>query len=165
MPNTSFEEVRDFIRAAVLDMDETNLIYTDNALDSQIRWELNLRQSSPYGNNDKCNLLAEGDRSYFTSILTPIQKSILSLRCAIRLISSKPEDFSYKTPVMSIARKGQTRELLEDLRRSLADVEGGRFAVASDTDFSALIQSYNRFVNDLDTGLQAWPGTTPNGQL
>lgn len=165
---TNFSEVRDYIRAAVLDLDTNIQIYSDNALDSQLRFEMLLRNASPYGTDDPCFYVQEtppvGSTDTFLTDLTAQQKAILALRCAVRIISGKPDDFSYKTPALSVARKGQSRALQFDLEAALASVLGGRFAIASDTDFGALIQSYNRFVNALNGGIFAWPGT-PDGML
>lgn len=144
---TAFAGIRSYIRAAVRDYDPSCYMYSDAALNGQIR--LTILGEDSY---------EESADETFNVDLTKQQKLILSLKTAIRILNGTPRSFAYKSPVMSVSRSGWVNELIANLETALADAEGGIFAIATDTDFDALIQGFDRYVNGVDRAYSAWPG-------
>lgn len=149
---TTFEEIRGFIRSAVLDSDCDNYRFSDNVLDQHIRFDIVTLNNDAYAES----LLVSGE---FNGILTSAQKGILSLRIAIRLLLGHSSEFSYKTPVLSITRKqSQQPRLVAFLQNLLDGLQGGKFAIAVDTDFDALIQGFDRYLSSVNIADAAWAG-------
>ena len=148
---TTFEEVIGYIRAALQDTDCDNYQYSNGVLNQQIRFEIiTLNNSSIY---------AEGTAGSFDDNLTSAEKAKIALRIAIRLLLGNSSEFSYKTPVHSITRKNsQQSRLAAFLQGLLDDVSGGKFAIAVDTDFNALVKGFDRYLNSLNTADTAWVG-------
>lgn len=146
---TSFETIRDYIRAALLDTNSEQFIYTDEALNSQIRFSILVFNDDAY---------QEGALEEFSDDLTQLEKAVFSLRTAIRILSGLPDDFAYKSPVLTVSRKRQKADLLSHLQTLLDDALGGQFAIAIDTDFAAIVQGFDRFWNSYDHAEGAWSG-------
>lgn len=151
---TTLAEIRSLIRAAVLDTDSENLMYGNDALNGQIAFQMvALRVEQPNGPY----VLA--DASNFTSVLTPLQSLRLALPIALRLVSGTPNEFSHRSPVLTVSRKGGQRELAESIEALIDEVEGNRCPITVDNEFNAIAQYCNRFINDFNTGLSAYDGS------
>lgn len=137
-----------------MDSDKECPIYSDDALDSQIDLTALLLNDDAYASTGK----------EFTATLTSQQQAIVSLECAIRILSGMPDDFSWKSPVLTVLRRNMKRDLLDKLTELLDFVRNGNsmFAIAVDTDFDAIVQSIDRHIHSLDNALTAWNGN-PNG--
>jgi hypothetical protein len=124
-------------------------------LNSQIRLTI-LKFSS---SDDYSGEYDEGSSEYFSNDLTQKQKLSVSLNSAIRILRGNPDQFEWKSPVMTVKRKGGVHELAEKLQEMLSDAEGGRFAINIDTDIDAIIQSFERYTHAIDRSLSAWNGS------
>lgn len=145
---TSFETIRNFIRVALMDYDSTAYIYSDDILDGQIRLTI----------LDEALSLTESPSGQFTTDLTNTEKLVIALRSALRMLHATPNNFSYTGPVMSVRRVGGVDGLILQLEDMLELAEGGKFAIQVDTDFDALVQNFNRFINAFATADRAWTG-------
>lgn len=155
---TPFRIIRKFIRAALLDNDKDAFLYSDEALDDQIRFS-NLTLDE---NGSHSEVMGTEDEDHgtgsFTHTLTNQQVLILTIKTAIRILTGVPDNFVYQSPVLSVSRRGGTHSLLLSLRALLDEVEGGGFAIAIDTDFNALTQGFQRYYNGVSQSTTAWSG-------
>lgn len=147
--STSFESIRSYIRSAVMDVDADCYIYSNDILNNQIRFTTLKLDDEAY---NEVSSETMGD-------LTNKQKAILVLETAIHLISSSPDTFEHKTPVLHVKRKGGATALISSLQSKLDEISGGAFFIESDTDFDALIQGANRYLADLSRADSAYNGS------
>ena len=157
---TTLTQIRGYIRAAVQDYDANCYLYSDAALNQQI--DLTILELSFDPNNSSSESIAasyeqDGDGN-FVNNLTIQQKLVLGISTAIRLLSGVPNEFSWRSPAMSVTRKGGVMQLLDRLQDMLSSALGGKFALETDTDFNAIIQGFDRYIKDYDRATSAWPG-------
>lgn len=127
------------MRALVQDTHPVIRTYSDSALDSQIRFSLLQHDWS-----EKPDTLEVLEISKHDTL-------IVSLEIAIRLLSGRPDDFSYRNPVLSVNRRGTTNKLLGHLEDLLAELQGGRFALSVETDITAFLKSIDRYWNEFNS--------------
>lgn len=151
MPAT-FQVIRELLRAALLDNDSEALLYSDSALNGQIVFHVSLTDDPVYALN------SAGDG--FAGDLTNIQKATLAIKIAMYILSSHPDTFSYRSPVLSVSRTGQNRILLSRLETLLDEIQGGAFAIAVDTDFDVLVQSLDRYLAAYDKASRSYRATS-----
>jgi hypothetical protein len=149
---TTFQVVRDLIRSALLDNDLEALLYSDSALDGQIVFHVSLTDDPIYALNSASTA--------FAGELTNLQKALIAIKIAIYILSSQPESFSYRSPVLSVSRTGHNRNLLARLETLKDEIEGGVFAIAIDTDFDALVQSLDRYLAAYDQATRPYRATS-----
>lgn len=138
---TEVKEVRDFVRTVLGDSDSQRLLYSDATIDGHI----------------KLLLIKENDHEIqvspvpgeFTNDLTPTQKALTIYRTALSILSGQPDQFFYKSPVMSVSRKGGVLQLIAFINKQIADLQGGTIALAYDTELDAMINGSWRFLQDL----------------
>lgn len=144
MANTTFSEIRGYIRAIVGDYDSECFQYSDSVLNSHIRLTI-LIENDP--------LIAEGSSEEFDRELTNEQKAKVSLKSSLNLISPMPDTFSYRNPITSVTRKGGIRQLTARINTLLSELNGGALAIAYESDFEAMINSFEKFTRDLQAAL------------
>ena len=160
---TQLSLIRDYIRAAVQDYDSDCYIYSDQALNQQINLsilDLSFDPNNPLSEDTAVAYSQDGNGD-FVNNLTIQQKLMLGLSTAVRLLSGTPDEFSYKSPAISVTRKGAVNTLLDRLQDMLSSASGGKFALETDTDFNAIIQGFDRYINDYDRATSAWTGQPP----
>lgn len=157
---TAISEVLVYIRAAVQDYDADCYLYTDQALQQQVSLTVLQLSFDPISGTEVTTYAQDGDGN-FIGDLTSQQKLIVGIKTAIRLLSNVPREFSYKSPVFSVTRKhgNSNTTLLDALDEMLTAAEGGRFALETDTDFNAIVQGFDRFINDYNRACTAWSGS------
>jgi hypothetical protein len=69
--------------------------------------------------------------SVFTKSLSEAEKLEIACQCALNIFIGFPEDFSYKTPVMSARRKFNVRGMIARLEEMLKNILGGNLAVSA----------------------------------
>jgi hypothetical protein len=138
---TSFSEIRGYIRTVVGDINPVVPMYSNDILDAQIRFVILTINSTD---------IQEGLEGYFTDDLTPAEKAKVTIRVALGLIAPRESEFSYKTPVLSVTRKGGTSRLYQYLMDLLLNIDtgGNRFSISSETDLEAMLNGANRFLNE-----------------
>lgn len=145
---TSFSEVRQYIRAALMDTDSSMPLFSDDALTSQIRLTILSLLS-----NGKTEYQENGSSMNFIRDLSPKQKVIVSITSAIRVLSSLPESFSYASPIMKVSRNNPKAFLLLELEGMLSSVEGGTFVIKSDSDIDAIVNGTIRYSEAIDSAI------------
>lgn len=147
---TTFESIRGLIRAAVLDLDCESYQYSNQVLNQQIRLTTTLLNYS----------YTESPEESFVEDLTAVAKATIALNIAIRLLLGNSSEFSYKTAVLSVTRKNNQQSRLVAFLQGLLDgISGGKFAIAVDTDFDALLQGFDRYINSINIADVAWNGS------
>ena len=117
-------------------MDSVIRIYEDGTLDAQLRLTI-LEQG-----------YTESPAHTISEALSLTDQYVVILKTAIRILAGQPDDFSYRSPVLSVSRRKQTSALIAKLEESLQLIEGGGFAFVCETDITALLDSINRYVNE-----------------
>ena len=149
-----------YVRAAVQDYDSDCYLYSDAALKQQISFTALGKSFDVSG--AVVTTYDQDVNGDFLKDLTPQEKIVLGIETAIRLLVSVPSEFSYRSPVFAVTRKrGATgdQSLVNALEDMLAVAQGGKFAIATDTDFNMIIQGFNRFFNDYNRADTAWTGS------
>lgn len=160
---TLLSQIRSYIRAAVQDYDSNCYIYSDQALNQQIDLtilELSFDPNNPQ-NESISDAYAQDVDGNFVNTLTIQQKLVLGISTSIRLLSGTPNEFAWRSPAMSVSRKGGVNQLLDRLQDMLSSAYGGKFALETDTDFNAIIQAFDRYISDYDRAMSSWPGQPP----
>jgi len=137
--SVAFGKLRDYIRAAIQDTDTVIKVYKDQAIDSQISFSL-----LEFGYTQNPAHVVEND-------LSLQQQLIFVLKTAIRILAGRPDDFAYRSPVLSVSRRKSVSTLITKLEESLQQAEGGGLVFSSETDITALLNSVYRYVNELST--------------
>lgn len=156
---TSISTILFYIRAALQDFDSENRLYSDEALEQNVSLTVLGLSFDPETGVENTDYAQDGDGNFIAD-LTSKQKVIVSLKTAIRILSGNPAEFSYKSPVISVSRKFSKTQigLIDSLQEMLDAAEGGRFSIETDTDFNAVIQGFDRFLNDYYRAERAWSG-------
>lgn len=136
---TSFETIRTFVRGILLDTDPNCYVYSDSALNGQIRWVIVFWNDSTVQESDT--------PEQFTITLTAKQQATLVLTIAKNIIAPQHDTFSYRTPITSVVRKGGIRQMYAHLEQQLAALNGGSIACASETDMTAIFNSLERWTD------------------
>lgn len=138
---TTFEQIRAYVRTIIGDTNPIVPMYTNEILDGQIRFVILTINSDD---------IQEGVSGEFTDDLTASEKAKVSLRVALGLVAPRESEFSYKSPVLSVTRKGGTNRLYQYLMDLLLGIDtgGNRFAISSETDLEAMLNGANRFLNE-----------------
>lgn len=143
---TTFEEIRDYVRPLVGDNDASAFRYSDSVLNQHIRLIIIRTDDADIVEDTEAN---EGEEA-FTLTLDNKDKALLAYRVAQSLIVHLPKEFSYRTPVLSVTRKGITQELLSHLEDQIIKLENGgsSIAISSDHFIEALINGTQRFIDE-----------------
>lgn len=137
---TTFNELRTLIRPLVGDNDPNVQQYSNDVLNSHIRLVI-LRADDP-------DIQEIGTSEQFTKTLSNKNKALMVYLVAQSLISNVPGHFSYKTPVLSVVRRGGIPQLLAHLEEQIAAIEGGSFAASDDQFIDAFIRGTERFIDE-----------------
>jgi hypothetical protein len=152
---TTFANIRSLIRAAVLDTDSENPAYTNEALNSQINLQmLSLQVEQPSGPF----FLASAET--FTSDLSALDSLRLALRAALLIVGGTAQEFSHRSPVLTVSRKGGARELGSRIEELLDDIEGNRCPIAVDNEFNVMAQYCYRYINGINDALVSYDGSS-----
>lgn len=91
------------------------------------------------------------DKIEISEDLTSAQISRISCECAVLMISGTPDEFSYKTPVLSVKRKSaSSSDRLDGIRELLAKLEDP--AISWDDEINKILYDYDRYLDAL-TGM------------
>lgn len=124
--STPFSELYQLVRAVIGDNDVDFQSYSDDVIEQHFTL-LSLEHSEwPL---DSIDQFAD---------LTSLEKARVVLHAAHALIGPAPNNFSYRTPILSVARTGGINGTLLDIERRLANLEASRM-VKFDTDVYALL--------------------------
>lgn len=146
---TSFSDLYGFIRALLNDNDSTAYTYSDEVLNSHIRLLINAK--------DDPNIQEDGSTANFTKDLTAKQKALTTFRVALQIISGTPDEFSYKTPVISVKRKNGILYQRMWLEKSIAEAEGGGIGFSYDSDIDHYVNSATDYFDSLNAALSSRP--------
>lgn len=144
---TTFESLRAFVRHALLDSDPAVLKYSNSLIDGHIRLQIMELDE------DALTESSEGSGE-FTETLSNKNKVRMILKTVLSIITPQDDHFSYKTPILSVVRKGGVSQLRSEIERRLTKVEGGMIAISSDTDLQAMINGVERYCNELGTAAE-----------
>lgn len=146
--STTFAEIRSYVRTVVGDFNAMVPMYENDAIDSQIRLVILVLNVTD---------IQEGLTGEFTDDLTSSEKAKVIFRTALGLIAPRESEFSYKSPVLSVTRKGGTARLYQYLMDLLLGIDSGgnRFAISSETDLVAMINGANRFLNEYSDAVKS----------
>lgn len=142
---TTFADLAPLIRAALGDYDAQSFLYSDDAINSQLRLLIMTMNDSTFQEN--------GQSFAFTTDLAVKQKAQAIFKVAIAMCSPQSNYFSYRTPIQSVTRSGGAMQLLAWLQGQLDLVNGGAFAIACDDELSAMLQGPRRYTEALDQAL------------
>lgn len=142
---TTFQTIRDYVRVLVGDIEANVTVYSDAVINSHLRLVLI--------SEDDAGVQESGNNETFVAVLTNAQTALLVYRTARSLIANIADTFSYKTPVISIVRRGGIRQLLAHLDSQISSISGGNFAFSQDTFMEALIDGTTRFMEELTDAL------------
>ena len=140
---TNFKVIRDFVRAILGDTDADCYQYSDDVLNQNIRLTLLCYPDA--------TVIEDGSLAVFTTVLSTKNKGLLSYMVAKGVIAPIDDHFSYKTPVISVVRKGGIKQLHSHIENKIGKINGGAFALSSDTDLEALINGTERFLDEFST--------------
>ena len=144
---TTFEEIRVFVRAITGDSDAQNYVYSDDALNQHIRLQV-------YG-ADNAGVQEDSLSQSFTETLTGKVQSILAYKVARGLVSATPDYFQYSNPVMSAARRGGSKQLINHCEMMISELEGGFLALKEDNEIFAYLTQLERWDRDYTDGLDS----------
>lgn len=142
---TQFSDLYPLIRVLLGDNDDQNRMYSDQVLASQIRLRILT--------DDDLSVQEDGSSTIFTESLTAQQKALIILRAAKAIIAPVPNEFSYRSPVHSVSRRGGSIQLLSYLDEQIDTVEGGN--IRMDTEITAILNGAIRFYNDYAVAITA----------
>jgi len=142
---TAFSTLHDFIKRLVGDGESECSLYGVDLLNSQIRLSILLLNDANISEN-------ETSPTNFVLDLTNPNKLRVVLRSAINILDPLPDLFTHKSPILTITRR-RGRAYVDGLIGKLEGVTGGMFAVSTDTEFQAILQSFDRWLVDFDAGL------------
>lgn len=137
---TTFETIRGYVRSLLGDNDPNIFQFSDDVLNSHIRLVI-LRI-------DNSGIQEDGNTENFTATLSNKNIALMIYYVAESVIVNVPDTFSYKTPVLSVVRRGGTRQLLSHFEEQLSVIEGGTFSVSEDQFIDAFIRGTERFINE-----------------
>lgn len=140
---TQFKEIRSLARAIMLDVDDQNFMYPDAVIDSHIKLIVMVENKTTIQMPDE-----ETTPPAFTATLTPTDKALLAYLVARSIISPNPDYFTYKSPVLTVARAGGTIQLLNQIQRQLDQLQGGFLALKEDNELWALVNGPVRWARD-----------------
>ena len=135
---TAFSDLYPAIRALVVDTNSSAYVFTDETIDEHIRLiiqteeELSIEEDIGTSPPD------------FTEDVSLTNQVIVKLKAAISMISGVPNDFTYRSPVMLVRRKGLTNQVIANIQKILASIEGMiHFSSESEIDlyFTASLRS------------------------
>lgn len=141
---TSFDDVHSQIRVILGDVDSQNYRYAVTTLDEWLRLIVTAEQNAGIQEN--------GTSRVFTEDLSKVDQAILAYSVARGIISGTPDFFQYRTPVMTVARKGASQQMLSFIDRQLANLQGvgGFLALYEDNEIAAAWNWFDRFWNDFE---------------
>lgn len=139
---TTFDSVHIYTRTILGDKDSQNYRYATTTLDTWLRLEIIRRQDA--------GVQEDGSSRQFTTDLSSVDQAILAYRVARGIISGTPDFFQYRTPVMTVSRKGASKQMLSYIDRQLSDLEGvgGFLALQEDNEIAASWNWYDRWWRD-----------------
>lgn len=141
---TAFIDLHEFIKRLIGDGDSECSLYGVDLLNSQIRLSILLLNNG--------DITEDGSTAIFVLDLTNQNKLKVILQSAINILDPLPELFIHKGPILSVTRR-RSRDYVEQLKETLDDLNGGKFAFATDTVFMAIMNSFDRWVADFDSAL------------
>lgn len=137
---TTFSEVRRFVRKIVGDHDDRKHQFADETIDDHLRLVIMELNES---------LIVEGADQKFTQDLSNQDKVRVIFRTARSLVSPVPNEFSYKTPILSVRRKGAISQLLQRIDSAIDTAEGGGFAAISDTFWDTFFDGPDMLIDEI----------------
>lgn len=140
---TLFSELYGGIRALLGDNDSSNYQYTDEVLNQHI--ELVLYTI------DDVEKVAGYPR--FTTTITTKQKGVIVFTAVKGIVSNQPNEFSYKTPILQVRRKGKTAQLLSYIDKQLSEIQGGGIVFKGEGELDALFKGVDRYIEAYDKAL------------
>lgn len=141
---TKFKDLARLIRKIVGDHDDRKHQFSDETIYDHIRITiLELDETS----------IAEGDGLAFTQDLSNVNVVRVIFRAARSLISPVPNEFSYKTPILSVRRKNAVIQILSRVEDAIANAEGGAIAFASDSFLEAFYQGPEKLADEISEAI------------
>jgi hypothetical protein len=139
---TSFDDVHGFVRPILGDVNSQNYRYAQSTLDAWLRLAIITE--------DKAGIQENGTSRTFTEDVSNKDQAILAYSVARGIISGTPDFFQYRTPVMTVARKGASQQMISHIDRQLGDLRGvgGFLALQEDNEIKASLNWYDRFWRD-----------------
>lgn len=142
---TSFSDLHSGVRHILGDTDPIVKVYSNDVIDEHIRLVILFENDA--------TLLENGSTKEFTTTLSGTQKAIVILKSAQSIVAPTPDEFSYKSPVLSVRRKGAMSRLWSYLDGQIRELEGGSFPVESEGELAAYLNGLSRFSDEQDDAL------------
>lgn len=140
---TPYTDLHPYIRAVLGDTDSSMYRYSDSVLNQQIDLAVLVLA-------DPTITKAVGSSPLsFAQDLGANQQGMVIFKAARNIVAPQPDEFSYRTPVLSVVRKGQSRQLLLHIDTIIGELEGGSIYLRSDGELTALTNAVERFDDNL----------------
>lgn len=143
---TTFADLYTYIRTILGDTDSVVVVYLDNVLDQQIRLAL---ATDPLD----LNLEESGTTKTFTKTLTLTEQATMSFLVARALAANLDNEFSYKTPVHSVRRKGGAANLRSYIAEMIDELSGGNVIINEEGELSLYLNYHDRYCDDYTQAL------------
>lgn len=138
---TTYVDLHDSIRALVGDTDEQNPYFSASTLNQHIKLFI-LREDDP--------LIQEGATGQFETDLTNNQKAKVIFSSARTLLAGMPDQFQYKTPILSVNRKAGIAQRISFLDSAISDIFIDDGYLAAEGELDAMINGADRWIDDYD---------------
>lgn len=147
---TSFSDLYPYVRAILGDSDSQKQLYSDQAIDSHIKLQIALKNSP--------DIQQDGTDLHFTTDLSLSQQAVMALRIAKAILAPQADTFAYRTPAISVSRKGGVFQLMRYIDEQLIVLEGGATILRYETEIHAIVNHAHRF---LESWTHAYEVDTP----
>lgn len=140
---TTFSSLYGYIRALVGDIRAECYLYGDTELTGYIRTAALLLNSNA--------IMEDSGLEVFTTDLTRAEQLKVAIQSAISILDPQPVTFEHASPILRI-RRSTPRDYVMKLENKLKEVSGNRFAIRTDTEFRAILNSFDRWYKDYNDG-------------
>jgi hypothetical protein len=151
--STPFTAIYPLIRALLEDTNPEKLTYSNEVLDQQITFGATF-----IGVDDVTGLYDQTTPLTFDGDLTKKQKLLLALEIATRIVSGKSQEFSHRSPILSVTRKGSRSDLLLKFDEMTRLLNGDDFVLETDTDLDTLLNQHDRLFYGINRALTGYDG-------
>lgn len=144
---TSFAQIRQLQRALLGDADFRAYRFSDDILDAHTRLAITIL--------DEPGIVEDSDSGEFSEDLSNKNKMRVAIRSALSIIAPMDNEFSHRSPVFAVSRKGGVKALTSTLKELLLEIESGgtRFAVSVDYSIDALVNELHRRLDSITQAL------------
>ena len=151
--STPFTAIYPLIRALLEDTNTERRTYSNEVLDQQI-----IFAATFIGVDDLTGLYDQTVALTFDGDLTKKQKLLLALEIATRIVGGRNTEFSHRSPILSVVRKGGRSDLLMKFDEMTRLLNGDDFVLETDTDLDTLFNQHSRLFFGINRALTGYDG-------